>query len=308
MYHNMNRWIITLLALIFVFGMKAQVVEYTKEDSALVVKLLKEAKTERGNESRMLYFGKKFLGVPSTLAILDEDELDKLKERVMQEDQYITVLNLQRMNCLTFIEIVATLALCDKDNQCTFEDFSKNLFKIRFRDGEKPSDISRLHYSTWWAENHEKIGIIEDIAPKSEPWGAFTAVKTVNINYMSSHPDLYKDVKNYEAFMSTIIQYEQETNGKTFRFIPKVNLAWKQSSSLGAIKDGDIVTIISNGRGAGRGLDVRHQGIVCWQNGALHLLHASTLYKKVLISKETFYEYEMKQPGHQGIRVFRFKD
>ena len=35
-------------------------VEYTKEDSALVVKLLTEAQTQRGKENRMMYFGKKF--------------------------------------------------------------------------------------------------------------------------------------------------------------------------------------------------------------------------------------------------------
>ena len=302
---NMNRWMAALLAWVFALGIQAQEVEYTKEDSALVVTLLMNAKKERGKENRIMYFGKKFLGVPSAFTQNNQVKQDSLEDK---KDRYFTTLALNKMNCITFIEIVGALALCDKDNQRTFDDFCKNLFKIRYRDGEEPCGTSRLHYFTWWAENHEKIGIIKDIAPKSEPWGAFTAVQTVNIHYMSSHPDLYKDVEDYDSFMSTIKKYEQETNGKTFRFIPKKNLAWNQNTSLNAVKDGDIVAIVSNGRGAGNGLDIRHLGIACWQNGKLHILHASSLYKKVLISKETFYEYEIKQPGHQGIRVFRFID
>ena len=52
--------------------------EYTKEDSALVVRLLKEAKTNRGAENRMMYFGKKFLGLPyvgHTLELGDKEHL-----------------------------------------------------------------------------------------------------------------------------------------------------------------------------------------------------------------------------------------
>ena len=63
MHHHMNRWIFTLLALVFALGMKGQKYIYTPEDSALVVKLLREAKTERGTESRILYFGKKFIAI-----------------------------------------------------------------------------------------------------------------------------------------------------------------------------------------------------------------------------------------------------
>ena len=60
----MTKWMTTLLALTFILGMQAQNVEYTKADSALVVKLLKDAQTQRGKENRVFFFGKKFLGLP----------------------------------------------------------------------------------------------------------------------------------------------------------------------------------------------------------------------------------------------------
>lgn len=294
----MNRWIFTLLTLVFALGMKGQKYIYTPEDSALVVKLLREAKTERGTESRILYFGKKFIGFPVV------DQSQPQKNQGNPDNQEYIYMNLTKPNCTTFIHTLVALSLCDRQNQRTFKDYCKNLTKVLFREGKKPNQLSRLYYFTWWAEDNEKKGILRDIAPKSEPWGPFTAVQTANINYMSSHPELYKDLNDYPQFMATIKKYEGATNGRKFRYIPKKNIAWDKTSTLNMVKDGDIVGMVTNKPG----LDVCHLGIVCWQNGKLYLLHASSLYKKVLMSKESYYIYEMKQPSHLGIRVFRFKD
>ena len=272
-------------------------IEYTKEDSALVVKLLTDAQRERGGkgteqgekESRILYFGKKFLGLPYVAHTLEKGDTEHL------------IVNLHELDCTTFVETVVALALCDKRNERTFEDFCKHLTTIRYRDGKMKDYTSRLHYFTWWAEDNETLGIVKDIATDSEP---FTAVQTININYMSAHPASYKQLKNHSDFVPVIRKMEQDTNGRKFRYIPKKNLAWKQDTSLGAVHDGDIVAMLTDRDG----LDTRHIGIAFWKNGRLHLLHASSLYKKVLMSPETFYEYEQKQPKHTGIRVFRFND
>ena len=53
-------------------------VEYTKEDSALVVKLLTEAQTQRDKENRMMYFGKKFLGLPYVGFTLENGDKEHL--------------------------------------------------------------------------------------------------------------------------------------------------------------------------------------------------------------------------------------
>ena len=121
---------------------------------------------------------------------------------------------------------------------------------------------------------------------------------------MSQHPTLYKQLKNHPEFVPTIRNYEQATEGKQFRYIEKKDLSWQAGTPLSMVQDGDIVAMLTDSDG----LDTRHIGIAFWQNGQLHLLHASSLYKKVLMSKETFYEYEMKQPKHTGIRVFRFME
>ena len=288
----MKRRIIILFALVITFGMKAQRVEYTKGDSALVVKLLKDAKTERGTENRVFYFAKKFLGLPYVAHTLELGDKEHL------------IVNLHGLDCTTFVETVLALSMCDQQNKRTFDDYCKNLSMIRFREGKMTDYTSRLHYFTWWVEDNERLGIVEDIVPQAAPWGAFTAVQTININYMSTHPTLYKQLKNHPDFVVPIKKYEQATNGRKFRYIPKKNLQWSQDTDLGVIHDGDIVAMLTDSDG----LDTRHIGIAFWKNGRLHLLHASSLYKKVLMSEETFYEYEMKQDKHTGIRVFRFKD
>lgn len=270
-------------------NIKAQGLEYTTEDSARVVQLLHDATSERGTEHRILYFGKKFLGLPYVAHTLELGEQEHL------------IVNLHGLDCTTFVETVVALSLCDQQNRRTFADYCQNLSTLRFRQGQMTDYTSRLHYFTWWAEDNEQKGIVKDIAPTAVPWGAFTAVQTIHINYMSQHPNLYKQLKLHPTFVAPIRRLEQATNGRQFRYIPKANLSWSQDTALGAVQDGDIVAMLTDSDG----LDTRHIGIACWQNGRLHLLHASSLYKRVLISSETFYEYEMKQPKHTGIRVFR---
>lgn len=263
--------------------------EYTKEDSALVVRLLKEAKTKRGTENRMMYFGKKFLGLPyvgHTLELGDKEHL---------------IVNLRELDCTTYVETVLALSLCDLQDRRTFADYCNNLKTVRYRNGEMKDYTSRLHYFTWWGDDNVRMGLVKEVGIKSASSGA---VQTVHINYMSEHPQLYKQLKNHPEFIPAIKAYEDSTNGKKYPYIPKKNLKWHQSTPLGMVRDGDIVAMLTDKDG----LDTRHIAIAFWQKGKLHLMHASSLYKKVLMSKETFYEYEAKQPKHTGIRVWRLID
>ena len=296
---NMNRWMAALLAWVFALGIQAQEVEYTKEDSALVVKLLKDAQTERGEENRVFYFAKEFVGTPYIKnAPKPTGQRSKLDSK-----EHLSV-NLHEFDCTTFIETVVALALCDKQKKRTFDDYCKNLIMVRYRNGIMTDYTSRLHYFIWWAEDNERLGILKDICQEDTIGGVFSAKLTVRINYMTAYSALYPLLRAQPEIAKTIKQYEDESNGKTIRYIPKKNLSWQQNSSLGIIHDGDIIAMQT----LKPGIDTGHLGIAFWQDGQLHFLHASSLYKKVLMSKETFYEYEMKQSNHMGIRVFRFND
>jgi len=260
--------------------------EYTKEDSALVVKLLNDAKTERGEEHPMLYFGKKFLGVPYVAHTLENGDTEHL------------IVNLHELDCTTFVETVTALTLCDKADTRTFTDYCKQLVRIRYRKGVMGDYTSRLHYFTWWGEDNEQLGIVKCIYSVKKP---FTAIQKVNINYMSKHPDSYKQLKAHPEFVKTISNYERGSSGKTYYYIPKENVGWKQSSSLKIVETGDILAMLTSKEG----LDTSHIGIAVWQNGKLHLLNASYVYKKVVLDTKTFYDYQQVQTSQTGVRVFR---
>ena len=134
-----------VLVWVIALGMHAQGVEYTQSDSALVVKLLKEAKNQRGNENPIFYFGKKFLGIPYVAHTLELGDKEHL------------IVNLHGLDCTTFVETVVALSMCDQQNKRTFDDFCQNLTKIRFREGKMTDYTSRLHYFTWWAEDNERL-------------------------------------------------------------------------------------------------------------------------------------------------------
>ena len=94
----MNRWLTSLLAITFALSTQAQDVEYTQADSALVVKLLKDAQTQRGKENRVFYFGKKFLGIPYVAHTLELGDKEHL------------IVNLHGLDCTTFVETLYALA------------------------------------------------------------------------------------------------------------------------------------------------------------------------------------------------------
>lgn len=284
-------WIKSVLLFFLLCGISAKAasvpVRYTASDSLTVERLLKTGRKERGDENRMIYYGKKFLDVPyvaHTLEVGDEEQL---------------VVNLSQMDCTTFVEYVAALSMCDMKGQGRFRDFCDNLTRIRYRNGAIDGYASRLHYFTWWGEDNEKKNIVEEIVADGEP---FTAVQTVQIDYMSSHPSLYKRLRSDVGLIPLIKEYECATNGKRYRYIPKSCLGGTREQ-LASVCSGDIVSIITSKKG----LDTSHVGIAVWQNGRLHLMHASSLKKKVVLDSETFYNYSKKQASQLGIRVYRLK-
>ena len=284
----MKRLFICMIAACLHFAMQAQEVEYTKEDSLKIVNILNNAGNATIEGSSMLYFGKLFLGIPYVAHTLENGDKEHL------------IVNLHELDCTTFVETVLALNMCFQNQQTTFKDYCDNLMKIRYREGKMTDYTSRLHYFTWWGEDNEKMGIVRQVVDLN-PTSPFTAQQKINVDYMSKNPGLYKQLKNHPEFVEPIRKYEQMSNGKTFRYIPKSKLNLSRNSLGLYIQNGDIISIITNKQG----LDTSHIGIAFWKGGRLHLMHASSLAKKVIMDDKTFYDYSMGQRAHLGIRVYR---
>ena len=198
--------------------------QYTSADSAKVVKLLLEGKRHKDKQNLVLFFARKFLGVPYVASTLENNADERL------------VINLRQLDCTTFVENVLALTLCTQNGKTTFADFCDQLRKIRYRNG-KVGYPTRLHYFSEWISDNARMGYVEETQTPNPP---FSAVQTLQINFMSTHVDKYPMLVRTPAFVKPIAQMENELCGKTCRYIPKAgilnNAACKQ-----AVKDGNIL-------------------------------------------------------------------
>jgi hypothetical protein len=233
----------------------------------------------------VLWLARQFLGVPyvaHTLEINDDERL---------------VVNTRQLDCTTLVETVAALKLCTQADKHSFADYLNALRQLRYRQGCMAGYPSRLHYFTDWIRDKVEMQLVTDIQQPSPP---FSAVQTVNVDYMSTHPNAYKALKANPALIPEIRAAEQSLTGLKVRYIPKRSV--RNSALLRkVVKDGDILAITCNKKG----LEIAHLGFAVWRSDGLHLLNASMIHKKVVEEPMTLYQYLQKHKTHTGIRVIR---
>ena len=276
----MKRLLIYIIGIMLVQGMAAQTT-YLQADSLKICQLLQQA----NRETSVLLLARQFLGVPyvaHTLEINDDERL---------------VVNTRQLDCTTLVETVTALKLCTQADKHGFADYLNALRQLRYRQGRMAGYPSRLHYFTDWIRDKVEMQLVTDIQQPNPP---FSAVQTVNVDYMSTHPSAYKALKANPALIPEIRAAEQSLTGMKVRYIPKRSL--RNSALLRkVVKDGDILAITCNKKG----LEIAHLGFAVWRSDGLHRLNASMIHKKVVEEPMTLYEYMQRHKTHTGIRVIR---
>ena len=261
---------------------------YSQSDISRINSLLREAsQLKEKPKSWMLWFGKKFIGVPYVGGTLDRAEEEKL------------VINTSELDCTTFVEIVTALTRCMSGNgKRDFSDFCRQLQHVRYINGEIAYE-KRQHYFTVWISDNAEEGIVTDI--QNNP--PFTKVQHVSVKWMTTHQQSYKMLKNNAKRLQGIKALEEQISGKSYRYIPKEQIV---DSRLfrNTIHNGDILVMITNKKG----LDTTHIGIASWHQDGLHMLNASSIHKKVIDEPMLLRTYMMKHPSQIGIRVCRVVD
>lgn len=283
---RVNSFLYIIIGLMLSMTAKTQTV--VPADTLLVNKLLKDARQLPHNTNYILHFANTFVGVPYVAHTLEGNITERL------------VVNLRQMDCTTLVENVVALTNCMKNKKYTYRDFTDALTQLRYRNGKIDGYDSRLHYFTDWILDNSKRGIVKEVQLPNPP---FTAVQTISVNYMSSHPQSYSALKNNSSLVRKIKAQEDKLNGKRFRYIPKSEI--KNSKVMRqTIKNGDIIAITCNKPG----LDIAHLGFAVWSNDGLHLLNASQIHKKVVKEPMTLDQYLQKHPSHTGIRIIRVEN
>ena len=232
-----------------------------------------------------LDFARKFLGRPYVAATLEVADPEQV------------VVNLQGLDCATLVETSQALAMTRREGKTDVASYTRNLEKIRYFDGKNRGYTSRLHYLSFWMADLTKRKVAKEVLlPQT-----LTLPLEIRLNYMSTHADAYPFLKNHPERVREIAQLERKYSGKVGRFLPKSN-AGLSRQQLGAIHDGDIITVVTQKAG----LDYSHQGIAFWGNdGKLHMLHASSERKRVIADERTLEDYLKRISHARGIRVFR---
>lgn len=203
------------------------------------------------------------------------------------------VINLKELDCLTYIENTISLYLCQKEKNLSLNNFSKKIKYIRYRNGQLNSYTSRLHYSLDWIHNNIKKGIIRDISKEMEG-EPFNNV----VDFMSTHSSSYKALKN-KNFLKKIKNIEEKINLRHYFHIPKNKVKDVEEK----INNFDIIFITTNIKG----LDINHVGFAIKMTDGIHLVHASSTNKKVLISEKNLHNYLSNIKKDIGIIVCRLK-
>lgn len=259
--------------------------QYTRQDSLKAVQLMKNAASQPSGTNLIIYIAEQLKGIPYVAHTLEPNDDERL------------IINLRQLDCTTFVEQVAALYLCVKERKTTFADYCKMLQKLRYEGGAEPHYTKRLHYYSSWIEDKKSMNLCKEIQSPNPP---FTKVQRLSLNWMTTHVNDYRMLKNNSSWVPQIRKMEQKMEGRQYRYIPKEQI--KNTRLLrNTIKDGDIIAIITNKKG----LDTQHLGFALWHKDGLHLLNASSIHKKVIDEPMTLRTYLYKHPSMPGVRIIR---
>ncbi len=272
-----------LLVALFLLGPFAAncQIKYEEKDKQILENIFIQLKNEKDKSTAELIVlaGNLFLETPYVAHTLESE-----KEQL--------VVNLRELDCTTYAENCLAIALTIKSGQLTFTKFAEELTKIRYRNGHIDGYVSRLHYFSDWIFENEKKGLIKSV---SKDIGNIRF--PLDVNFMSTHPDSYQQLKKNPNLVSIMAKKEKEICARQMFYIPENKIAEMENK----MQQGDIVGLTTSIDG----LDILHVGILVKKNGRIHLMHASSAAKKVVVSDKTLEDY-LKDSNHAtGVMVVR---
>jgi len=113
---------------------------------------------------------------------------------------------------------------------------------------------------------------------------------------MTTHPESYPPLK-VAVNLRRMESIERTISRRSLYYIPKEIVRVLQNR----IVDGDIIAITTNTEG----LDVQHVEFAVRVKNRIHLLHASSAERKVVLARQTLYRYLIQSRACSGIMVAR---
>lgn len=205
----------------------------------------------------------------------------------------MTTINLDGLDCTTFVETVMALAVTAVEQRLSWHDFVYNLEKMRYRRGTPDGYSSRLHYFSDWIIENSQRGTVHEVTDRLP--GAEFKVKT--LDFMTRNRGKYPALADDNEFQR---MKSAESAYRSHRY-PMIASSRVSKATLGALRPGDVVAFVSKTDG----LDVSHLGFIDVRGGQVRLLHASSRGGKIMLDPLTLTDYLRRNRSIAGIRIVR---
>ena len=201
------------------------------------------------------------------------------------------VINLRALDCWTSVECCLAIALTASDSTPDYPRYREYVRQLRYHDGIIENYGSRIHYFCGWILQNEQKGWVRDVTAEL---GGIPYKK--NITYITDVPFYYPQADD-PIVWKKINAAQKQISSHQWHYFPKQKVASMESK----IKEGDIIVLTSSRPN----LDVEHQGFAIKKDGRIHLLHASSTGKKVMVTPKPLSNYLAGIPQMSGIIIVR---
>src|SRR2546425_4270153 len=211
----------------------------------------------------------------------------------LYEDREVCSVNLGGLDCVTFFESALAFARMLGRGGRTPEALLAEVTFTRYRRGQLTDYASRPHYLSDWFFDNQAKRVVRLITPELPGAARFTK----RVNFMSTHPEAYRQLTANPELVMKIARIEAEINARELQYLPTAKVAAAQPH----LRTGDIVGVTTTIDG----LDCGHSGLCYRDEGrVLRLLHGSTTRNAVILD-EDLAAYLASVPTHSGIMVAR---
>ncbi len=216
-----------------------------------------------------------------------------LKEGGSPIKQEPLALSLTRFDCVTLVESSLAIARASAAvAQPSWQRFSREVEKMRYRGGRRRGYTSRLHYFSEWISDGQKRGLVRDLG---EELGG--VIDPQPLRFMTEHRASYPALAN-DAVYKDIGVMERGLDRQVRWMIP----ADRIERVSDRIESGDVLAFATNIPG----LDVSHSAFAYRDaGGTLRVLHAPLSGGAVEITRSTLAQYVANIRRATGILVAR---
>lgn len=215
----------------------------------------------------------------------------------LEGDTEQMVINVDGLDCVTFVENCFALAKTVRNGGRSWRDFARNIEDLRYRHGKQKAYDSRLHYTTDWIIDNIYRGNIEEVTTSVPDYRSVT--KT--LNFMTTHRDAYPALADSAVYAGC----RKVEAGLFSMRIPYVTKSMTSKSSfVDCLQDGDMISFVS----PKDGLDSSHVALLRIVNGKPLMMHASMKKGKVTFETAPLFDYlKYNKRDCPGVRVVRLK-